>query len=191
MAKKTRKVSATKKYQIHDNGGRPFTVNVDGRKNELTIYVNEYDPVANEVKPPKLFKSYRFLDLWPGDDPLHLYRKQLGWKSSWKGNTILAKIAAEKYLYIGSEIYEFELVDGDEPVLYESYVGNNDVPYPYLIGKTHTYLFIEGVKVENAALKLKEDAYAQYYGHVAGAVPKVADFASKLKKKVVHRRVGF
>lgn len=183
---KTRKNKSKKSYDIHDNGGRPFTVEVGG--NKLTIFVNEYDPVADVRKPPRQFKTYTFRDIWIGDDPIHYMRKELGWKPKWKGNTVLAQIGAERYLYIGSEIFEFDLADGDEPVLYESYVGPNDVPYPYLVGKTHTYLLIEGVKVENKALKLKEEAYSQYYGHVKTAVP-VADFASKLKKKVVHKRL--
>lgn len=124
-----------------------------------------------------------------GDDSLGFARKaKLPWKSAWAGNSILAQILENRYLYIGSEIYELSLVAGDSPVAYSSYVGNSDVLYPWLNGKTHTYLMLEGVAIPNEMLDSTRDAYEQYYGFVDRS-DVVKKAAKSFRKKVVHKRV--
>ena len=49
-------------------------------------------------------------------------------------------------------------------VTYMSPIGNNDVPYPYIIGKTHVYLLLDAAILPKEALDLKQDVYSQYYG---------------------------
>ena len=183
MARKTRK-SKMKRYEIHDNGGQPFIVDVGA--NKLSIYEHKYDPVANSYDEPKHFKDYTFRKVWIGDDTLG-FGKKMGWRSAWKGNSILAELTSGKMLFIGIEIYEFSMLPGDEPVLYSSYVGNNDVPYPWLVGKTHTYLMIESKVIPNEYLDIDGDAYVQFYGFNGNKT--AADHAMKLKKKVIHKRI--
>jgi hypothetical protein len=183
MVSKTRK-GKVKRYEIHDNGGRPFIVEVGSKK--LSIYKQEYDMEGRTYKEPAHFKDYTFRRVWIGDDTLHFGRK-LGWKSAWKGNSILAELAGGKMLFIGSSIYEFSMMPGDAPVQYSSYVGNSDVPYPWLIGKTHTYLMIESKVIPNEYLDLKGDAYDQYYAFDGDTTAK--DHATNLKKKVIQKRI--
>lgn len=173
-----------KRYEIHDNGGRPFIVDVGA--NKLSIHEHKYDPVANSYDEPKHFKDYTFRRVWIGDDTMG-FGKKMGWRSAWKGNSILAELTSGKMLFIGMEIYEFSMLPGDEPVLYSSYVGNNDVPYPWLVGKTHTYLMIENRVIPNEYLDIDGDAYVQFYGFNGNKT--AADHAMKLKKKVVHKRM--
>lgn len=181
----TRKAGRVQTYKIHDNGGRPFTVVVNERQKKLSIFENPYDFKTWQELPQKHFKDYAFKQIWVGDDIFHFGRASgAGWDPKWKGNSILAQLSANRFLEIGREIFEFTLMHGDSPVAYSSYVGNSDVPYPYLVGKTHTYLMIEDVVIPNEALDLKKDVYDQYYGN-----KDVAASAKKLKKKVIHKRV--
>ena len=189
MPAKTRKVGRVHTYKIHDNGGRPFTVTVNERQKKLSIVEHPYDFKTWQELPQKHFKDYAFKQIWIGDDIFHFGRDTgAGWDPKWKGNSILAQLSANRFLEIGREIFEFTLIPGDSPVAYSSYVGNSDVPYPYLVGKTHTYLMIEDVVIPNEVLDLKKDAYEQYYGFKE-EYAHVAASAKKLKKKVVHKRV--
>ena len=183
MVGKTRKGKA-KRYEIHDNYNRPFIVEVGSKK--LAIFKQEFDRDSDKYKEPTHFKDYTFRNVWIGDDTLHFGRK-LGWKPSMKGNSILAELSSGKMLFIGPSIYEFSMMPGDEPVQYSSVIGNNDVPYPYLIGKTHTYLMEESKVIPNEFLDLKKDAYVQYYAFDGNTTAK--DHATNLKKKVIQKRV--
>jgi hypothetical protein len=172
----TRKV-AGKRYEIHDNGGRPFVVGVKG--NTLTIY-----KTANNS--PQLLKSFTAKKIWLENDALKVgpYPDIRA-----KGHAILAQLSANKFLFIGAQIFTFELEDGDSPVAFESYVGNSDVPYSYLVGKTHTYFLTEpkdvGV-VANAWLDLKRDAYGQFYGHAKGPVK---SHIVRRRLNLIHKRI--
>ena len=188
MPSQTRKAGRSRSYKIHDNGGRPFTVDVNEHQRKLSISVSYPDSKTGMSMPPTHFKDYTFKRIWIGDDVFHFGKKTSGWDPKWKGNSILAQLSATRFLEIGKEIFEFTLMPGDAPVSYSSYVGNSDVPYPYLVGKTHTYLMIEDAVIPNDVLDMKRDAYEQYYGfkeehaHVAAS-------AKKFKKKMIHKRV--
>ena len=175
----TRK-AGLRSYKIHDNGGRPFIVTVAPKR--LSISVNHWD---EDYAPPKHFKDYAYKQIWIGKDVLRVGPM---WKPTWAGNSVLAQIEANRYLYIGSEIYEFSMITGDSPVTYNSYVGNNDVPYPFLIGKTHTYLMLEDVAIPNETLNPSEDPYIQYYGF-RGGYEGVKEAAKRFRKKTVHKRL--
>jgi hypothetical protein len=188
MPSQTRKAGRVRSYKIHDNGGRPFVVDVNEHQKKLSISVSYADSKTGLSLPPVHFKDYAFKRIWIGDDVFHYGKKMVGWDPKWKGNSILAQLSANRFLEIGKEIFEFTLMAGDAPVAYSSYVGNSDVPYPYLVGKTHTYLMIEDVAIPNEVLDMKQDAYGQYYGHLEGSAH-VAASAKKFKKKMIHKRV--
>ena len=48
--------------------------------------------------------------------------------------------------------------------LYASPMGNSDLPYPYILGKTHVYLLLEEKMFPRSAIDAGLDAYAQFYG---------------------------
>lgn len=157
----TRKQPKVALYQIHDNGGRPFVVEVQGKR--VSVYFNsEY--VKNYINEPNkhIFTTH-------SADKVFIGKKSPSWgsydglsASEADGNSILVKIGS-KYVFIGQEIFEFSPVAGDSIQQYYSDIGNSDVPYPYAVGKTHVYLMLEKVAIPKKDLNMKKDAYEQYY----------------------------
>ena len=65
-----------------------------------------------------------------------------------RGNTIVAMLPhvvgeTQRYVFVGTEIYEFELDGGDTISKYHSLVGNSDVPYPVLVGRKAVYFMLD------------------------------------------------
>jgi hypothetical protein len=142
-----------KSYQIHDNGGRPFRVEIDGMKVSVFKTVEDeeekhlFDVTADKVFIGKKSPTGGYDGLKPKEA---------------EGNSILLLVGS-KYMYIGSEIYQFEPVKGDSIEKYYSNIGNSDVPYPYAVGKTHMYIMLDKVAVEKSFFDKKDDIYQQYY----------------------------
>lgn len=141
-------------YDIHDNGGVPFQVvifpdniiinkvcdyknNVYNKFMELPRYIKYF--VGKDIRPHELKCSYKHED----------------------GNSILVQIRENSYLYIGSEIYEMTIPD--KIIDYISPIGNNDVPYPFAIGKKNTYLMLEEKFIDNSLVVDATDPYVYYY----------------------------
>jgi hypothetical protein len=202
----TRKAKGVKTYKIHDNGAEPFIVDDDGKN--IVVFRQVFDMTANSYKLGKKIFESPYKKIYPGKDPL-----KISWGGSETGNTVLAQISANKFIFIGDNVYSFELVDGDEPVLYSSPVGNSDVPYPYLIGKKYTYLLLSQktkagpgkwkdqlpAYIPNEKLDPKIDAYAQFFGFEIAMhgekkikldVPEepIENFAKVLKRKTIAKR---
>lgn len=169
--------SKGKAYKTHDNGGRPFVVYVNPANKSVDIYTNK-NP---SEEAPVFFKTMKYKQIWLGEVPRGYTRE-----SSERGNSILLQIGANQFVHIGSEIYSFSLVAGDQPVEYYSPVGNSDVPYPYLVGKTHTYFMLDYGAIPNEWLNLYNDVYEQYYGAPADIKKKVE---VPLKYTVIHPRL--
>lgn len=167
-----------KTYHIHDNGSRPFKVEDYGDK--VSVYKKVYDrnDINDEGKYVHAFdKKYKHIFI--GDDPLKISPY---WNKSFKGNSILLELSKGKYMFIGWDIYEFSTTD--EIMQYYSYVGNNDVPYPYAIGKTSSYLLIDKMQIKNEYIDVLSDLYGQYYNN-----KDVANKATKMKVKIVEKRI--
>eukprot|EP01124_Arcella_intermedia_P033303 TRINITY_DN7950_c0_g1_i1.p1 TRINITY_DN7950_c0_g1~~TRINITY_DN7950_c0_g1_i1.p1 ORF type:complete len:158 (+),score=13.89 TRINITY_DN7950_c0_g1_i1:74-547(+) len=133
------------RYETHDNGGRPFLVEVSPKlveafllgQQRLVLHLEDYKRV------------------FIGDHPSGPY----------PGNTLLVQTSDNKYTYVGESIYVFRVEDGDQIVEYHSPVGNSDVPYPYAIGKVNTYFMLDREWISNKSLNLKKDGYDQFYSH--------------------------
>lgn len=180
----TRKARKGKHYTIHDNGGVPFVVFVSG--NTATIVENVYNEETDSRSLGKELLKLSFKKIWLGGNDQQL--KEYNLKSAAdKGNSILLDLGKGKYMCIGQTVYTFEVEKGDEIQNYYSPIGNNDVPYPYAIGKTHTYLMIEDVSVANELLTKGEDPYAHYYGFTGK--PSIKKKVKKMRnQKVVIKR---
>ena len=136
-------------FYIHDNGGRPFKVRVN--KSHLSVYAD----VKEEDGPPaydRLVYQTDFTKLYIGEDPD---------EPDFRGNSLLALIADNRYVWIGMKIYEFSPVDTITD--FYSPVGNSDVPYPYAVGDKYTYLLIACKYLDNKHIPKKEDPYNVYY----------------------------
>ena len=161
---KTRKLKG-KTYAIHDNGGRPFFVTVKGKTISVEMNMDTYELVKGKFKdiqkPRKHLFDRKVDEIFIGKkSPTGGYD---GLKPSQaEGNSLLVKDGS-KYIYIGSEIYEFSPVKGDSIEKYYSDIGNSDVPYPYAVGKTHVYIMLDKVAVEKSFFDMKKGIYEQYY----------------------------
>lgn len=189
---KTSKKSLTgKKYLIFDNGGRPYKVVIKGKGLDIFTYDDiNYDDI-NYDDYPILVKSYK--NLKNIFIPKGIDDRGNAW-SGGKGNTILAHISGNRYLFIGPWIYEFETKD--EILEYHSQVGNSGVPYPLAIGEKNVYFLIE--KGEEGYLskeyfeefpkkyKWAIDGYSRLWGHFEKSLKKKTKKISKIK--VIKKR---
>lgn len=170
----TRKQPKVKLYEIHDNGGRPFVVEVQGKR--VSVYMNyESDKhIFTTHSADKVFIGKK--SPTGGYDGLS--------PSEAEGNSILVKVGS-KYIYIGSEIFEFSSLEGDTIVSYYSDIGNSDVPYPYAIGKKYVYLLLEKTAIPKSSINTKEDIYHQYYFTKKELQAK----AKKLTTRLIQKRL--
>ncbi len=198
-----------KSYAIHDNGGRPFRVDIQG--NKVTVYMTKvtFEKVDGEFKdiihPPKQILEFLTNKVFVGKKSPGGGYDGLKPKEA-EGNTVLLEVG-EKYVYIGSEIYQFSPIKGDSIEKYYSDVGNSDVPYPYAIGKTHVYIMLDKVAVEKSFFDMKKKIYEQYYeattylkdrmramskeekSEARARMEELAEKTSKLKTKVLQKRI--
>lgn len=207
--RKTRKQKKGKRYEIHDNGGRPFFVEINGKT--VTVFKNmDTFEVVNglyvDIKhPEKELFTVKTDEIFIGKkSPTGSYD---GLKE--EGNSILLRIGS-KYRYIGHEIYDFAPVQGDTILQYYSDIGNNDVPYPYAVGKTHIYIMLDKEAIEKSYFDMYEPIYEQYYyehrihmclkgnpktdlcADKSVYEPKIKEFKEKtvaLKTKLIHKRI--
>lgn len=137
---KTQKVKGAKTYMIHHNYSVPFIVDVFAGK--ATVFKTSFEE-NKAFEKAGVFKEFAYKQIWIGDNMLG--GKHYAKKGVYKGNSILMEIAGGKYVYVGHTIMEFSLQPGDTVVRYNSPVGNNDVPYPSIVGKDFIYLMWEVV----------------------------------------------
>ncbi len=144
-------------YTIHDNGGRPFVVDVYPHR-IVVMRLNE-SGVRGEV----VYES-EYERVWVGDNQLSL--PDYAPRGTSRGNTLLVRVSAQTYLFIGHQVYRFSL-RGDEITEYYSPIVNSDVPYPYAIGREYSYFFLDKKRVPTSALDVAQDGYTQFYRSIA------------------------
>jgi hypothetical protein len=139
---------SSKVYLTHDNGSSAYRVTVHG--NRVQIENNATN---------KFVKTYA---------AEHIYYGVGQNTKRTKGNSMLLHLGGNKYVHIGVDVYEFEMDDGVDN--YYSLIGNGDVPYPVLEGKTNVYFMLDYKYAPCSAFKIKmtpkmwDNAYAYYYG---------------------------
>jgi len=183
MVNQTRKIKG-KRYEIHDNGGRPFFVTVKGNLVTVEKNMDTFEQVNGKFvdihKPLKQLFQKTVNKVFVGKkSPKGGYD---GLKpSEAEGNSLLLQDGS-KYIYIGSEIYQFTPMKGDTIEAYYSDIGNSDVPYPYAVGKTYIYIMLDKVAIEKSVFDMKKNIYQQYYFGDLDFKPK------KIKTKVLQKR---
>lgn len=152
-------------YYAHDNGGRPFKVSIDEKKVE--VYKKGPGDDEEDTIYSKLIKSFTAKEIHIGKSSGktkccdHTARQA----NQFNGNSILLHTSDKEYVYIGHEIIKFQILD--EFVAYYSPVGNNDVPYPLVLGDTYVYFILDHLYVKRDLFPAKqvwECAYTLYYG---------------------------
>lgn len=169
---KTRKAT-TRYYEIHDNYNRPFIVEIEIAKKQLTVY-----KAVAEDETAKKWKMIR-------GKKIHSMHYRCVFIGVPAGNTILTEVGDGKYLYIGAEIYMFDVPAGDKIVDYKSRIGNNDFPYPVAVGEKNLYFMLmdDHCYMPREDFDMKKDLYSQFYEKTTFAKEKGA--AAPKKKFVV------
>jgi len=147
-------------YLIHDNGGRPFRVSINGHT--VNIFMNNNN--NNNNNP---FLTYEVERIFIGASPYNSMTSfSGGYGPRFDGNSILVKLVGPpqslNYIFIGSDIFSFQACS--EILEYVSPVSNNDVPYPYAVDKDRRfYLLIENVLLQSVPEEYQHDPYVSYY----------------------------
>jgi hypothetical protein len=189
---KTRKSSTKACYQIHDNGDTPFEVNVRGKTVEVCKGAKNADGGYDNYDEQVLKLTVKAV--YPGTNLQTPMEVRVFGSDAAIGNTVLLHVIDDTYIYIGGEIYQFNLQKGETVEAYYSKIGSNDVPYPVLITSHCVYFLIEHVCVSRALFDRYDmnemewaDAYQYYYGFKGKRGMKKA--ATKIKgMKVIRKR---
>lgn len=146
-----------KTYEIHHKGQRPFSVEVD--EHELRIYTQLWDNENEYWAIHKLIYHTPYVRIFIGDNQLQL--DGFARKGLYPGNSILAQLSDQVYLWIGSYVCTFEVED--EIQSFFSPIGESDLSYPYAIGKKEVYFFLDPVKIPTTIFDSALDGYEQRY----------------------------
>lgn len=178
-------------YEIHDNGSRPFVVEITGQ--QVTVYKNMNEWVLHDKKFVELQHPRKHLFDFTANEVFVGKKSPTGGYDGLKpkeaeGNSILLHVG-EKYVFIGHEIYEFSPKAGDTIQKFYSDIGNNDVPYPYAVGNTHVYIMLDKVAVEKSFFHMKKDIYQQYY-KASNVLPQDMARLTKEEKEETKNRIA-
>ena len=174
-------------YLIHDNGGRPFKVEIVNNKT-VKIY-KQMDDASYDKKPIQIFKTDK---LFIGKSPKNeMTEFSAGHGPKFDGNTILLRATNNEYIFIGSEIFKFKT---HAPIMeYTSPVGNNDVPYPHAVDEAgNYYLLVENIILQHDdkmmdKMQTYDDPYLYYYDNISRKRKK-PDHIKPLKRKILEDR---
>ncbi len=172
----------------HDNGSRPFRVTISKGGKQLDIakcIYPEWRKVPKAYEDARYYQhlvTYKVRRVLLGDDPENVYGERPEWVKDWRGNTILAELAPNRYLFIGESVFEFQ-TSGKSPItMYRSPVGNNDVPYPFAVDSEYVYLFAYDYKVPVSDVDFKAKPFDPYNtSYNKSTMPKI------VKKVIIPR----
>jgi hypothetical protein len=182
--RKTKKAKGAKRYQIHDNGGRPFTVEDIPSTKTAVLYANSVDENDTSiVKSLKELMRMKYHWICFGDPK----SKELGEYE--KGSTVLIQKNKTDYYYIGQYIMQFSLAPGDDVETFLNPIGPNDVPYASIIGTKNVYFLIEQLMLPVSMIDPNSCPYDQLYGMNDFKGKPLRKKATKMKFKILHDAV--
>lgn len=155
-----------KTYYTHNNGGRPYKVNVDTSVKRIQVHASSNDHEnPDEETYEECVCNEEYNTIFIGKSKRNAMTTfSGGGGKDFAGNTILIKriTGDNEYVYIGERVLIFHTYS---PIVkYESPVGNNDVPYPYAIDTFgNYYLLIENVVLLSPNKPQNMDVYTYYY----------------------------
>lgn len=147
-------------YCTHDNGDRPFEVSLL-KKGKAAIKVRRI-PVDNA--PYEVIADLLFQKMWMGTTSYMSEEKFA------QGNSFLFRLNESKYVFVGTEMFEFTLPRGEKVNSFVGDVGNSDVVYPYAITNKRILFLIKYIGTGIAAVSKRrlsnigfDDMYEQLY----------------------------
>jgi Leucine-rich repeat (LRR) protein len=140
------------RYRTHDNGGRPFEVHVAP---DRTVTVYKQRPPAETASLRRLHAVYdrtapvfhgKVAEVFVGRSPLNAWTAESdGYGEhgpACDGNTMLFRTRPDRfeYLFVGRETLK-TFRTRHAITRFVSYVGSNDVPYPYAVDDVHNVFY--------------------------------------------------
>jgi len=187
------KFKGSKSYFIMDNGGSPFLVYVGDKVGVYTLPTKKYyisrDTNVEKWQYIQHLKTFSPKKVFIGKSPkTPMTEFSGGYGRRFTGNSILLQMSLHRYVYIGSEIYEFTTTDVITD--YVSEVGNNSVPYPVAFGSENVYFMAESSFIPRKLFppitkKVKNVINDYFYGKNSIN----SKFVKKIKKKIIQKRL--
>jgi hypothetical protein len=131
-------------YYINSNGVVPFRVTV----NDNCVYIEKNNFNSEALPSWKKLRKIKFKKIFIGSD-----NESHKGNVKYFGNTLLLQITSQKYIFIGSEIFEFK---SKEPI----YIFESPLDYPYAYTKDKTFLIWD--KTYFPTLPGKDPAEAEF-----------------------------
>jgi hypothetical protein len=140
------------RYRTHDNGGRPFEVHVEP---DRTVTVYKQRPTAETASFRRLHAVYdrtapvfhaKVAEVFVGRSPLNAWTAESDGRGehgpACDGNTMLFRTRPDRfeYLFVGRETLQ-TFRTRHAITRFVSYVGSNDVPYPYAVDDAHNVFY--------------------------------------------------
>jgi hypothetical protein len=142
-------------YFTHDNGGRPFYVQVRSpAEGGIQVRALTDDNVYGRI----VLRLPRYERAWIGENTGQYANRK---EQAARGNSVLVHVAGNKYIYIGDRITEFSPPDGIRE--FHGIMGNSDVVYAFGIGTEHVYLFTGDVYLPRTDVPPNTDPYSVFY----------------------------
>ena len=117
------------KVWTHSNGGRKYEVVVTGKN--LTVYeIIDHEKSMVDTKPCFSLTDCDMITLC--DD--------IAFHPDFALGHVVGALKGRTCYIISRNIHHFDLFDSDTFVSFNSYIGNNDVPYTWVQGRKNTYL---------------------------------------------------
>ena len=199
-----RVINGLRLYLTHDNGARSFLV-IHKNKNVTILkepdwnnskFVHDNDDNSynhdndddndfsnNKLRnyTVKIMKYKNVKRVLPGEDV----------NKEYFGNSVLLDLGDNRYVFIGSNIYEFNTPANEYINKFYSLVGNNDVAYPVALSQTYAYFMLDLQYLSKS--KFPEecdwmDSYSHYYGHTSHSTDKMVG-EQFLNHKQIHMRI--
>ncbi len=170
-------------YYTNDEGKRSFKVVVN--KNNTTIYKEE---ILGSNNYNRFVVKYIPEEIYIGNSNVNILLNG----NLYEGNSILLKLRrtyrdiVPRYVFIGHNIYEFTLEDGDQILTFHSIVENN-TSYPVLLTTSNVYFLLDYVYINkhffpnNISFNETNNYYIELDQH------NLYDFENPIKnKKFIH-----
>lgn len=184
----------TEYHTMIDNGGKPFETTHSHSDGKVCVYKLDEDSDSDDEE------SY--------DENNLTYTKILEYKcerylvgqdytEGEYGNSVLLDMGDNRYIYIGSDIYEFQTED--KILNYYSNMGNSRVPYPIALGEKNVYFMLDNQYINKNEFKNNltmtdedwADCYGDYYGHTGDLDKSKYQNMKDVKKIQPYRSILF
>ena len=152
-----------RRYKTFHNYSDKYIIEDYGKY--VKIFGTLYDEKTNKKIKGKKISKIAYKDIMLARDPFkHTAKSGNKWEPRFRQANILIHVTGDQYMFVGYKVVGFRPFKGDEIYNFLAYMGNNEVMYPYAVGKLYTYLLIENVAIPNNILKPSDDPYEIYYG---------------------------